>query len=302
MKGTAVFKKRIKECTSWREEVYFNMSFQKTSLNLFQLYHIASIHCRKGKKISFSLMGGRYWSFCITTAEKSSLSMKNGRKESLSSCDLLIRPPTSHPENKVRIMGHHILESTEQKECKRYYLSIERNIYMEQMFQLGGMKIVHLKDSSKVIECIEELLVLVQNKESSTPEEISCLLYRLLTYITSKETTQPDFANPPYSHLIDIVRHNPQDYPTLESMEKTFQVSRETLRKIFLEKTSMSPMDFVIDARLNNSCWMLKYSVMPIREIAELNGYKDAAFYSHAFKKHYGISPKQYRNQPEEKK
>lgn len=301
MKGTAVFKKRIKECTSWREEVYFNMSFQKTSLNLFQLYHIASIHCRKGKKISFSLMGGRYWSFCITTAEKSSLSMKNGRKESLSSCDLLIRPPTVHPENKVRIMGHHILESTEQKECKRYYLSIERNIYMEQMFHLDGTKVVHLKDSRKVIACIEELLTLVRNKENCTPEDIACLLYRFLTYITLKKGIMPDFTSP-YSHLIDIVRRYPQDYPTLESMEKTFQVSRETLRRIFLEKTSMSPMEFVVSSRLNNSCWMLKNSVMPIREIAVLNGYKDAAFYSHAFKKHYGISPKQYRDLPEKKK
>ena len=64
----------------------------------------------------------------------------------------------------------------------------------------------------------------------------------------------------------------------------------------------MSPMDFVVKARLKNSCWMLTNSVMPIREIAELNGYKDAAFYSHAFKKHYGISPKQYREQAEKKK
>lgn len=301
MSDTVIFKKRTGECALWKEEVYFNMNPRKMVFNSFQLHHIACIHCRKGEEISFALMGGRYWSFCISTAEKSHISVKKGKKVYLNDSNLLIRPPIIQQEDEVAVMGHHILESTVQKECKRYYFGIERNIYMEQMFCLGEVKVIHLRNPEKVINCIESLLTLVQGKKACSSIEISCLLFRFLSLINPGDFSR-SVSTGPYSHLIDFVRHYPQDYPALESMEKTFQVSRETLRKIFLEHTSMSPMDFVVKARLKNSCWMLTNSVMPIREIAELNGYKDAAFYSHAFKKHYGISPKQYREQAEKKK
>lgn len=294
MKNNITYRKRTIECAAWREEAYFNMDTGKSSLNLLQLHHIARIHCRKGEKISFPLVDGRFWVFCITTAEKSSFTLNDGGKGELTPCDLIVRAPDIQYDSEMRKKGEQILESTVYAECERYYLGIERNIYMEQMFHLDSTEIIHLKDPAPAMECIDSLLHIVEQDMPFSQQEVSCILFRFLTYVTSGKNFMHDFASP-YAHLIDQVRHYPQDYPSLKVLEAAFKVSREKLRKIFWEYTSLSPMDFVVKARLDNSCWMLIHSSLSIREIAELNGYKDAAFYSAAFKKIYGISPVKLR-------
>lgn len=284
------FRKRTRRYPSWREEAYFNVSGEKSPPHLLQLNHIAEVNCFRNKRTTFVFKPGCYWSFLCCTAEESIFLSRKNNKIKLTPSDIIIHTPND-PE---KSSGGLLLEQVPSSPCTRYYIGVERNAYMEQMFHLDDQLIIHVDDPERVFACMEEILSFPKEEKEITKEELSVLLFRFLTLITSpkKSSAKPVHSN---SQLLEQVMHYPQNYPTLRSLEDLFQVSRETLRKVFQEETSMSPMEFVVNCRLKNSCWMLSYSSLSIREIAELNGYKNPAFYSAAFKKHFGLSPVAYR-------
>ena len=295
--STEFFKQRMREEPLWREEAFFNMSTGENLLHTLHLHHIARVECRKGRNITFPLATGSFWCFLLCSAEQSFCRLAGKKKQKLSSDSLLILPPGTHCLPKESA-GNFTVEKQDTA-CFRYYFALKRNFFIEQMFRLPDMQILELEKPGEVFACMEEIFSLVRQNDGCSGEELSILLFRFLTLMLSGREESSDFTS--RDRLLEQVKRYPQDYPTLQSLQNIFGVSREKLRKIFQEKTSMSPMNFVVKARLNNSCWMLANTTLPIREVAELNGYKDVAFYCHAFRKHFGISPKKYRDQPERK-
>jgi len=147
-----------------------------------------------------------------------------------------------------------------------------------------------------VLDCILEMAQRVRSGTHCSAEELSILLFRFLTLISGDRREYGSCAGD-YEQQIETVRRFPQNYPTLKSLENAFRVSAATLRKIFYRITGKSPIDFVVHARLRNSCWMLTNSELAIREIAVLNGFSSASFYTKTFKKVVGVSPRQYRRE-----
>ena len=294
--GREYFKKRLLENPLWREEACFNMSSGANPQHTLHLQHIAKVVCLKGnKKITFPLVPGKNWSFLLCSAEESFCELYGGKKEKISSSHLIVLPPsdTAFPPCQESVGNLTLAGSNNAGKCVRYYFALERNIFIEQMFQLEKLHVLLLAEPEKVCKCMEELFFLANQDNGFDSSELSILLFRFLTLISSGRRFLQDFST--HDRLLEQVRRYPGEYSSLQSLQTAFQVSRNTLCKIFREKTSMSPMQYVVKARLENSCWMLTNSTLPIHEIAELNGYPSAAFYSAAFKKVYGISPAQYR-------
>lgn len=288
------FKKRLRENPLWQEEACFNMSSGANPLHTLHLPHIAKVICRNEvRKITFPLIPGRNWVFLLCSAEESFCELYGGKREKITPSHLIVLPPASSGREGESV-GNLILTGRKNAgKCVRYYFALERNIFIELMFQLGKTHFLTLSEPEKVRQCMEELFMLANRNNGCDSNELSILLFRFLTLINAKERFLQDFAT--HDRLLEQVRRYPGEYSSLQSLQTAFQVSRNTLCKIFREKTSMSPMQYVVKARLENSCWMLTNSTLPIHEIAELNGYPSAAFYSAAFKKVYGISPAQYR-------
>ncbi|MBO5761512.1 MAG: helix-turn-helix transcriptional regulator [Lentisphaeria bacterium] len=287
------FKKRIREKTFWREEAYLNTSTGANPLDTLHLHHIAKVVCRNGETITFPLVPGPNWSFLLCSADESTCELY-GEKRKLSPSHLLVLSPSTFYPDYRKTAGNITVESSGNTgNCVRYYFALERNIFIEQMFHLEKMRILSLAEPEKIYKCMEELFTFVQKNNGCESRELSILLFRFLTLITAGKKFLQDFST--YERLLEQVRRYPGEYYSLQVLQNTFKVSRNTLCRIFQERTSMSPMQFVMKARLENSCWMLTNSTLPIHEIAELNGYRNAAFYSAAFKKLYGISPARFR-------
>lgn len=63
----------------------------------------------------------------------------------------------------------------------------------------------------------------------------------------------------------------------------------------FRHKTGKSPVDYLIQLRIQKSCQLLDHTALSIKEIAIRVGYDDAYYFSRIFKKLMGTSPKAYR-------
>lgn len=177
---------------------------------------------------------------------------------------------------------------------RRYAIAIGLNSYYQQLFRLYDLDIIYNVNMAKIMECTNSLLEKLKSEREVSPEDISVRLFEILTFLTSSSPKKTSIAGT-RKQKFTTVETFPQRFPDLASLLEFFQVSKETLYHIFHEYTNEAPMDFVIKAKLINTCWMLKETEYPISEIARLAGYNTLAFYSSTFKKFMGISPSQYR-------
>ena len=290
---TEKFRKRVFEDRLHREETWFNMGAAKSSPSRLRLIYFSEVDCFRGKKV-FPHRPGLYWIFHFVPEAKRLLIFHGKGTKQLLPMDIYVEKPNTKNSPAVKI--DEILENPFSDTVKRYYFAMERNVYAEQMFRLNDLEVIHLTNVSAVQDCVMDMAERIRSGNNCSAQELSILLFRFLTLITGDRREYRNSTGD-YEQQIEAVRRFPQNYPTLKSLENAFQVSPVTLRKIFYRFTGQSPIDFVVYSRLNNSCWMLTNSELSIGEIAALNGYSSAAFYTKSFKKVVGVSPSQYRRE-----
>ncbi|HEX7057557.1 MAG TPA: response regulator [Bacilli bacterium] len=69
------------------------------------------------------------------------------------------------------------------------------------------------------------------------------------------------------------------------------------ISKIYKSETGQKLSDFVYQYRMEMASYLLAHTSHKIYEIAEMVGYQRAHSFIHVFKKHYGVTPQEYREQ-----
>jgi len=85
------------------------------------------------------------------------------------------------------------------------------------------------------------------------------------------------------------------EHITLTSLAHHFNISPSYLSLLFREHTSSNFIDYLTSVRIHRAKELLASSDLRVYEIAESIGYRDAHYFSAAFKKIVGISPTEYR-------
>jgi len=80
----------------------------------------------------------------------------------------------------------------------------------------------------------------------------------------------------------------------IRQISEQLGLDRRYLTRLFHAHTGKSIQDYLIDIRLREACKHLAQD-QSVRNTATLCGYEDAANFSKAFKKRYGISPAQWK-------
>lgn len=93
----------------------------------------------------------------------------------------------------------------------------------------------------------------------------------------------------------NLLKENSLNTLSIEQISDQLNMSERTLRrKLQQEKTSFR--DILLDTRMEESRSLIKQGKLSLEQISYSLGYQNPPTFSNAFKKKYGISPKQYKD------
>ncbi len=94
--------------------------------------------------------------------------------------------------------------------------------------------------------------------------------------------------------LLSEIRTHPERKWTIEMMCRFSSLSSTYLNQRVRAKVGASPMQYVIESRVERARTLIEESAMSLEEIAYSLGYRDVYFFNRQFSKTTGITPGQY--------
>ena len=101
-------------------------------------------------------------------------------------------------------------------------------------------------------------------------------------------------------YIQEAVTYMEQHYQrdlTVEELADVCKLNRSYFSKLFKESMGCPPQEFLIRMRLSKATELMRTSRDSIGDIAAVCGYPNQLHFSRAFKKRYGLSPRQWRAQ-----
>jgi AraC family transcriptional activator FtrA len=97
------------------------------------------------------------------------------------------------------------------------------------------------------------------------------------------------------SALLDRVRAQLADPWPLRRLARAVAMSERTFLRRFADATGCTPVDWLVDLRINAAQQLLESSEIPIEEVARHSGFGSIATLRHHFRRRLGVTPRDYR-------
>ncbi len=97
-------------------------------------------------------------------------------------------------------------------------------------------------------------------------------------------------------NMIAFINQHYSEKVTLSEISKTAGVSEREAARCFKKNIGQSPMEYLINYRLNQSKKLLLETDMTITDICQQCGFSDSAYFGKVFRKTYGMTPSKYRS------
>ncbi len=160
--------------------------------------------------------------------------------------------------------------------------------------------VLRLEHLDEAVDCIRRMLdarALTDVNELTRISE----LYKLFSILVRerperRDTQQGDYASRQYVHCaVNYMSANYANRLQIDDIANTLGISRGYLTSCFKKHMDISPQEFLIRLRMEKAAYLLSHTTDPIGQISDQVGYNDQLSFSKAFKQHYQMSPKAYR-------
>ena len=96
---------------------------------------------------------------------------------------------------------------------------------------------------------------------------------------------------------VTFIQQNYQRDITVEEIAGTCKLNRSYFSKLFKAVIGCTPQEFIIRLRLTKAAEQMRMTGDPIGDIARRCGYPNQLHFSQAFKKRYGLPPREWRKE-----
>lgn len=195
---------------------------------------------------------------------------------------------------------HHMYKTKENQEWEILWVHFNGNNvrgYFEEYVK-DGFRILDLRDSDVVEKNIREMIALFQEKNLTTELVVSNLLNGILTELLLHTVTpQADmFRIPEYiRQIVNRINKNFREELTLETLSEMVHRSKYHILREFKKYMGVTIHEYQITERISYAKELLKYSTLPVSEIAYETGMNNVTHFINLFKAREGMTPLAYR-------
>ena len=190
----------------------------------------------------------------------------------------------------------HIYKGEQTAEFYYIHFTAPKNF---ELFGFESSKIYRTPPSLQINEMFEDIIKEVQTKDSCYEKiciakffNIVCLLERNMQSIKRKQKKH-------VNEIISIIQMMNKEYATNHTLSDYAEMARMSkfhFIRAFKEITGVPPLEYRAKIRLKKASELLSNTNIPIGEISLNVGFNSQNYFCDAFKKHFGLSPTEYRN------
>lgn len=265
---------------AYEEDFYFN---QQNSFSGLRLHFLSYGDCLWHKRYrQYKQYSRTSWPFEFVTGGDAIFICDNIRYDLLPGDLYIIRPDNMFS---VRPGASGFLR----KKC----VMLEGNLNNYICKELQMTSVIRPENPSRLEKIYADIKQLILAKGEFVQEELEVQAYSLLVELN--RLSMPMRYPLPLCQALKLIGANLHHEHTLNSLSLECKVSVSTLSKLFQRYLKISPINYIIDRRLEYAKQLIKVSNMQLKEIAERCGYNSESFLSRSFKKKFGMSPAAYR-------
>jgi AraC-like DNA-binding protein len=190
--------------------------------------------------------------------------------------------------------SRHFYTTGPEGSLNKYFIGVEGTIADYLIHVLGLFNQIQLKtEDPDYLKQLFDQLVLIARKHGEDSEiETSAIIYQILLEL-GKSVSQalPGLVR----KALCFMQNNLGSSLSRQEICEYVNISPSHFNRLFLKYMKCSPIQYLLQLRLQWSAGILARTSMSIKEIAFLTGFSDPLHFSAQFKKHIGVSPKFYR-------
>lgn len=165
----------------------------------------------------------------------------------------------------------------------------------------GKFNILDYFEGAEVSSCLRNILREMEQKSSGYEDicqaYMEILLIRLMRSISLSSTTahQPVTGNRQCATVKRYIDANFKEELTLEHLANEANMNKFYLSHTFKKEYGISPINYMISKRIEESKYLLAETDLSLSQIAQLLGFSSLSYFSQVFHRTQSISPKEFR-------
>ena len=158
-------------------------------------------------------------------------------------------------------------------------------------------------DKVEILNYLNNLVREVENKDSNYELACKSILTLFIIYISRKAksnlliTTNPEKLNIECVKIKNYIDSHYSENITLDTLSNLSYVNKFHLVHLFSKQMGISPINYLISKRIEESKNLLCTTNYSIRDISTIVGFSNSSYFSQMFKKSTGLSPREYKLQ-----
>jgi YesN/AraC family two-component response regulator len=182
------------------------------------------------------------------------------------------------------------------RELSEDYLYFMKHVRDTREYIVHNDMIAFNRIQAKVFELLEEIQGHQFGRDARIVLDLNGLILHLNRILyEQKHSMYTEEGNELYQNLICYIEEHLEEELTLDAIANEFFVSKFHISHIFKENMGISVHQYIMKKRLF-ACKGVLHENVSISKVYESFGFKDYSSFYRAFKKEFGISPKDYKD------
>lgn len=213
------------------------------------------------------------------------IQLDNGKTYNTGNGGFFIAPANVHQ----RIV-HNVSPTSKKIVCRWVFIKIKINDIYSFDEKFGFPTILPQNIKSEMNTVFDELFY-----SDNAFDEYICY-YKIVKLLSLVANEKEQRLSPYIEEVLQYIKDNYREKISVEDIAAQVQLSSSHLFAVFKKQMGVSPISFLNSYRMSIAAKQLQATANPINQISAEVGIEDSIYFNKIFKKHYQMSPTEYRN------